>query len=117
MHVKDVEDSIINFSVHSTVYTIYVEDVKDIQMYRYLFQEDDPDKNKSWFELGAEISLDIVDDEEVEADVDQIEADEEVAWIYEDAKKHHRKIVTGGFKWNKYCTIHVKDVEDTVYGI
>ena len=90
-----VEDSIINFGVHSTVYTIYVEDVK---MYMYLFQEDHPDKHKSWFELGADIGLEIVDHEEVEAEVDEIEADEEVAWIYEDAKQRHRKIMTGGFK-------------------
>ena len=98
IYVKDVEDSIINFGVHSTVYTIYVEDVKDVQMYMYLFQEDDPDKHKSWFELGADIGLEIVDDEEVEAEVDEIEADEEVARIYEDAKQRHRKIMTGGFK-------------------
>ena len=98
MYVEDVEDRIINFDVHSTVYTIYVEDVEDIKMYQYLFQEEDPDRNKSWFELGAEIGLDIVDDEEVEAEVDQIEADEEVARIYEDAKNRHRKIMTGGFK-------------------
>ena len=98
MYVEDVEDRIINFDVHSTVYTIYVEDVEDIKMYWYLFQEEDPDRNKSWFELGAEIGLDIVDDEEVEAEVDQIEADEEVARIYEDAKNRHRKIMTGGFK-------------------
>ena len=51
-------------------------------------------------------------DNDVEAEVDQIEADEEVAQLYEDAKKRHRKIMTGGFKW-----IHVKDIEDTVYGI
>ena len=89
---------IINFGVHSTVYRIYVEDVEDIQMYMYLFQEDDPDKNKTWFELGADIGLEIVEDEEVEAEVDQIEADKEVARMYEDAKKHHRKIMTGGFK-------------------
>ena len=98
MYVEDVKDSIINFGVHSTVYTIYVEDVEDIQMYMYLFQENDPDKHKSWFELGAEIDLEIVDDEEVEAEVDQIEADEEVARIYEDAKQHHRKIMTGELK-------------------
>ena len=112
MYVKDIEDTIINFGVHSTVYRIYVEDVEDFQMYMYLFQEDDPDKYKSWFELGADIGLEIVDDEEVEAEVDQIEADEEVARMYEDAKERHRKIMTGGFKW-----IHVEDVEDTVYGI
>ena len=89
MYVADVEDSIINFGVHSTVYTIYVKDIKDTQMYMYLFQEDDPDKHRSWFELGADIGLEIVDDEEVEAEVDQIEEDEEVAWIYEDAKDKH----------------------------
>ena len=76
MYVEDVEDSIINFGVHSTVYTIYVEDVEDVEIYMYLFQEDDLDRNKSWFELGADIGLEIVDDEEVEAEVDQIEADE-----------------------------------------
>ena len=96
--VQDVEDTIINFGVHSTVYKIYVKDVKDIQMYMYLFQEDNPDKHKTWFELGANIGLEIVEDEEVEAEVDQIEADEEVARMYEDTKKHHRKIMTGGFK-------------------
>ena len=98
MYVEDVEDTIINFGVHSTVYRIYVKDVEDFQMYMYLFQEDDPDKYKSWFELGADIGLEIVDDEEVEAEVDQIEADEEVAQMYEDAKECHSKIVTGGFK-------------------
>ena len=76
MYVKDIKDSIINFGVHSTVYTIYLEDV---EIYMYLFQEDDPDRNKSWFKLGADIGLEIVDDEEVEAEVDQIETDEEVA--------------------------------------
>ena len=48
--------------------------------------------------LGADIGLEIVDDEEVEGEVDQIEADEEVARMYEDAKERHRKIMTGGFK-------------------
>ena len=98
MYVEDVEDTIINFCVHSTVYRIYVEDVEDFQMYMYLFKEDDPDKYKTWFELGVDIGLEIVDDEEVEGEVDQIEADEEVARMYEDTKEHHRKIMTGGFK-------------------
>ena len=39
-----------------------------------------------------------MDDEEVEAEVDEIEANEEVAQIYEDAKQCHRKIMTGGLK-------------------
>ena len=46
------------------------------------------------------MGLDIVDDEEVEAEVDRIEEDEEVAQIYEDAKAKHRKIMTSGFKSN-----------------
>ena len=75
MYVKDVEDSIINFGVYSTVYTVDVEDIEDIQMYMYLFQENDLDKHKSWFE-----------------------ADEMVAQIYEDAKQCHRKIMTGELK-------------------
>ena len=68
--------------------------------------------------MGAEVRLEIVDDE-VEAEVDRIEKDEDVAWIYEDAKDEHQKIMTSGFKSNKYCTvtIHVEDVEDTVYGM
>ena len=45
-------------------------------MYMYWFQEVDPDAHHSWFELGAEVGLDIVDDEEVEAEVDRIEEDE-----------------------------------------
>ena len=98
IYVEDIKDAIINFGVHSTVYKIFVKDIEDIQMYMYLFQEDDPDKSKTWFELGVDIGLEIVDDEEVEAEVDQIEADEEVARIYEDAKRRHRKIMTGGFK-------------------
>ena len=64
----------------------------------YLFQEDNPDKHKSWFELGADIGLEIGGNEEVEAEVDEIEVDEEVARIYEDAKQHHRKKMTSGFK-------------------
>ena len=35
------------------------------------------------------MGLDIVDDEEVEAEVDRIEEDEEVARIYKDAKDKH----------------------------
>ena len=77
------------------------------------------------------MGLDIVDDEEVEAEVDRIEEDEEVARIYEDAKDKHRKIMTGGFKSNTVLQLfmsktskiqcmqcdalngtHVKDIED-----
>ena len=79
----------------------------------------------------AEVGLDVVDNEEVEAEVHKIEEDEEVARIYEDAKDKHRKIMTGGFKSNTVLQLfmsktskiqcmqcdalngtHVKDVED-----
>ena len=30
MYVEDVEDTIINFGVHSTVYKIYIEDIEDM---------------------------------------------------------------------------------------
>ena len=65
------------------------------------------------------MGLDITDDEEVEAEVDRIKEDEKLARIYEDAKDKHQKIMTGGFKSNKYCTvtIHVEDVKDTVHAM
>ena len=62
------------------------------------------------------MGLEIVDDEEVEAEVHRTEEDEEVAQIYEDAKDKHRKIMIGGFKSNKYCTVTIH-VKDTVYGM
>ena len=46
------------------------------------------------------MGLEVVDDEEVEAEVEKIEEDEEVARIYEDAKNKHRKIMMGQFKLN-----------------
>ena len=46
------------------------------------------------------MGLEIADDEEVEAEVEKIKEDEEVARIYEDAKNKHRKMMTGQFKLN-----------------
>ena len=43
----------------------------------------------------------------MEEEVDRIEEDEEMAWIYEDAKDKHQKIMTGWFKLNKYCTVTI----------
>ena len=76
---------------------MHVKDIKDNQMYMYWFQEVDPDAQRSWFELRADVGLEVVDDEEVEAEVEKIEEDKEVARIYEDAKNKHRKIMTGQF--------------------
>ena len=42
----------------------------------------------------------MVDDEEVEAEVEKIEEDKEVARIYEDSKNKHCKIMMGQFKFN-----------------
>ena len=57
-------------------------------------------KYHSWFELGVDVGLEIIGDEEVEEEVDRIEEDEEVARIYENTKETHRKIMTGEFKIN-----------------
>ena len=46
------------------------------------------------------MGLEVVDDEEVEAEVEKIEEDKEVARIYEDSKNKHRKIMMGQFKLN-----------------
>ena len=46
------------------------------------------------------MGLEVVDDEEVEAEVEKIEEDKEVARIYEDSKNKHCKIMTGQFKLN-----------------
>ena len=40
MYVEDVKIALLISVFTGTVYTIYVEDVEDVQMYMYLFQED-----------------------------------------------------------------------------
>ena len=120
MYVEDVKDSIINFSVHSTVCTQFMSKMSKIALLISVFTVQctqfmskmskmfkctciyfrrtiriNTRVGSSW---RVDIGLEIVDDEEVEAEVDEIKVDEEVAWIYEDAKQCHRKIMTGGFK-------------------
>ena len=51
---------------------MHVKDVEDTQMYMYWFQEVHPDAHQLWFELGADMGLEVVDDEEVEAEVEKI---------------------------------------------
>ena len=46
------------------------------------------------------MGMEVVDDEEVEAEVEKIEEDEEVARIYEDSKNKHCKVMMGQFKLN-----------------
>ena len=67
------------------------------------------------------MGLNVVDDEEVEAEVEKIEEDEEVARIYEDAKNKHCKIMMGQSKilkikcmqCNALNGMYVKDVENS----
>ena len=63
-------------------------------------KKDDPDAHRLWFELGVDVRLEMVDYEQVEAEVEKIEEDEEVARIYKDSKNKHRKIMMGQFKLN-----------------
>ena len=79
--------------MHSTVYN-----VKGVEASNNLFnflKEHDPDHNTSWFELGERVGIEIVDEEEVDAEEQEIEEDKEVERIYNDAKDKHRQMLTG----------------------
>ena len=62
--------------MHSTVYN--VEGVEASNNLFNLLKEHDPDCNTSWFELGERAGIEIVDEEEVDAEVQEIEEDKEV---------------------------------------
>ena len=79
--------------MHSTVYD--VEGVKASNNLFNLLKEHDPHHNTSWFELGERAGIEIVDEEEVDAEVQEIEEDKEVERIYNDAKDKHRQMLTG----------------------
>ena len=79
--------------MHSTVYD--VEGVVGSNNLFNLLKENDPDCNTSWFELGERAGIEIVDEEEVDAEVQEIEEDKEVKRIYNDAKDKHRRMLTG----------------------
>ena len=57
--------------------------------------EDDPDRAKSWFELGAKEGVEIVDDDELEVELEKEEEDKEVAQIYRENKKQHEQMLRG----------------------
>ena len=57
--------------------------------------EDDPDRTKSWFELGEQEGVEIVDDDELEAEIEKEEEDKEVAQIYRETKKRHEQMLRG----------------------
>ena len=82
-----------NIILHSTVYS--VEGVKANNNLFNLLKEHGPDHNTSWFELGERAGIEIVDEEEVDAEVQEIEEDKEVERIYNDAKDKHRRMLTG----------------------
>ena len=59
--------------------------------------DDDPDRGKSWYELGEKEGVEIVDDEELEAELEKEEEDKEVARIYKESKKRHEQMLRGTF--------------------
>ena len=120
--------------MHCTVYD--VEGVKASNNLFKLLNEHDPNHNTSWFELGERAGIEIVDEEEVDAEVQKIEEDKEVQRIYNDAKDKHRQMLTGTcifsvlskvskvlcteyyvFQSYRYMLLNVGGVEDTLYGM
>ena len=79
--------------MHSTVYN--VKGVKASNSLFNLLKEHDSDHKTSWFELGERAGVEVVNKEEVEAEVEAIQEDEEVERIYNDAKDKHRQIMMG----------------------
>ena len=61
----------------------------------YFMQVNDLDANKSWYELGEEAGLEIVDDEEEEEKMQKEEEDKEVAHIFKESKWHHEQMLRG----------------------
>ena len=61
----------------------------------YFMQVNDPNANKSWYELGEEAGLEIVDDEEEEEKMQKEEEDKEVAHIFKESKQHHEQMLRG----------------------
>ena len=59
-------------------------------------QVNDPDANKSWYELREEAGLEIVDDEEEEEEkMQKEEEDKEVAHIFKESKQCHEQMLRG----------------------
>ena len=82
-------------TVHSTVYMYLSKESKQvIHNCIYFMQVNDPDANKSWYELGEEAGLEIVDDEEEEK-MQKEEEDKEVARIFKESKRHHEQMLRG----------------------
>ena len=108
-------------TVHSTVYVYVSKESKQVSHYAiYFMQVNDLDQNKSWYELGQEAGLDIVDDKEEEGKTEKEEEDKEVACIFKQSKQHYEQMLRGtcveGVERNKNtCTdcvlVNVKGVK------
>ena len=83
-------------TVHSTVYMYLSKESKQVtHNCIYFMQVNDPDANKSWYELGEEAGLEIVDDEEEEEKMQKEEEDKEVVHIFKESKRHHEQMLRG----------------------
>ena len=83
-------------TVHSTVYMYVLKESKQVSHNGiYFLQVNDPDANKSWYELGEEAGLEIVDDEEEEEKIQKEEEDKEVAFIFKESKQRHKQMLRG----------------------
>ena len=86
-------------TVHSTVYMYLSKESKESKQVThnciYFMQVNDPDANKSWYELGEEAGLEIVDDEEEEEKMQKEEEDKEVARIFKESKWRHEQMLRG----------------------
>ena len=79
---------------------MYVEDAEDTKkMYMY-FRRLIQMHTTNGLNHGQMWGLDVVEKDEVEAEVEKIQEDEEVAHIYEDSKNKQQKIKIGGYKLN-----------------
>ena len=61
----------------------------------YFMQVNDPDQNKSWYKLGQEAGLDIVDNEEEEEKMQKEEEDKEVASIFKQSEQYREQMLRG----------------------
>ena len=83
-------------TVHSTVYMYLSKESKQVtHNCIYFMQINDPDANKSWYELGEEVGLEIVDDDEEEEKMQKEEEDKEVACIFKESKRRHEQMLRG----------------------
>ena len=66
---------------------------------------------RSWHEVGEDVGLEVIDEEEVEEE----EEDLEVKKIFKDSKAKHRQIMKGMHTNNVLNHTHVEEVEDVQY--